>query len=131
LLYGLADAKRRTVTGTLMSGFGDELARLIAARGVGVRELARRVPCNPGHLSNVKNGNAKPSRELARALDTALGAGGASLRWLMTGRCSTAASARTGASGSSGLGSIPAARTMPSRSPSPSSSMPSGTPRTC
>jgi transcriptional regulator with XRE-family HTH domain len=59
-----------------MSGFGDELARLMAARGLGVRELARRVPCNPGHLSSVKNGRARPSAELARALDAALDAGG-------------------------------------------------------
>ena len=34
-----------------MSDFGTELARLMAARGLGVRELARMVPCNPrSHL---------------------------------------------------------------------------------
>jgi transcriptional regulator with XRE-family HTH domain len=59
-----------------MDLFSTELARLMAARGVGVRELARRVPCNPGHLSNLKNGRARPSPELASALDKALGAGG-------------------------------------------------------
>jgi hypothetical protein len=30
-----------------MSAFGKELARLMEARGLGVREVARRVPCNP------------------------------------------------------------------------------------
>jgi hypothetical protein len=41
-----------------MSEFGNELARLMTARGVGVWELARQVPCNPGHISNLKNGRA-------------------------------------------------------------------------
>jgi transcriptional regulator with XRE-family HTH domain len=61
-----------------MSGdFGEEMTRLMAARGIGVRELARRVHYNAGHISNVKNGHARPSPELAAALDTALGADGA------------------------------------------------------
>jgi hypothetical protein len=34
-----------------MSDFAAELARLMAARSLGVRELARMVPCNPGHVS--------------------------------------------------------------------------------
>ena len=59
-----------------MSEFGNELARLMTARGVGVRELARQVPCNPGHISNLKNSRARPSPELALALDTALAADG-------------------------------------------------------
>jgi transcriptional regulator with XRE-family HTH domain len=59
-----------------MSGFGDELARLMGARGVGVRELARMIPCNPGHISNLRSGKANPSPELARSLDDALGADG-------------------------------------------------------
>ena len=60
-----------------MSDFGTELARLMAVRGVGVRELARMVPCNPGHISNLRSGKARPSPELAEALDERLGAGGA------------------------------------------------------
>jgi transcriptional regulator with XRE-family HTH domain len=48
-----------------MSDFGSELARLMAARGVGVRELGRQVHYNPGHISNLKNGRARPSPELA------------------------------------------------------------------
>ena len=59
-----------------MSDFGTELARLMAARGVGVRELARMMPCNPGHISNLRSGKARPSPELAEALDERLGAGG-------------------------------------------------------
>jgi len=59
-----------------VSAFGSELARLMEARGVGVRELARRVPCNPGHISNLRNGKAQPSPELAAGLDSALGARG-------------------------------------------------------
>lgn len=34
-----------------MSEFGDELARLMAPRGIGVREIARQVPCNPDQSS--------------------------------------------------------------------------------
>ena len=59
-----------------MSDFGTELARLMAARCVGVRELARIVPCNPGHISNLRSGKARPSPELAEALDERLEAGG-------------------------------------------------------
>jgi transcriptional regulator with XRE-family HTH domain len=59
-----------------MSAFGNELVRLMAARGCGVRELARRVPCNPGHISNLRSGKAQPSPELATDLDKALGADG-------------------------------------------------------
>lgn len=39
-----------------MSEFSDQLRWLMAERGVGVRELARRVPCDPGYLSNLRNG---------------------------------------------------------------------------
>ena len=59
-----------------MSDFGRELARLMTARDVGVRELARMVPCNPGHISNLRSGKAQPSPELAGTLDDALGAAG-------------------------------------------------------
>jgi len=65
-----------------MSDFGTELARLMAARGLGVRELARMAPCNPDHISNLRSGKARPSAELAGALDERLEAGG-SLRALV------------------------------------------------
>jgi transcriptional regulator with XRE-family HTH domain len=59
-----------------MSEFGTELARLMAARGLGVRELARIVPCNPGHISNLRSGKASASPELAERLDDVLGTEG-------------------------------------------------------
>jgi transcriptional regulator with XRE-family HTH domain len=61
---------------TQMNDFGTELARLMTARGVGVRELARMVPCNPGHISNLRSGKARPSAELAETLDERLAADG-------------------------------------------------------
>lgn len=60
-----------------MSDFGDELARLMEARGFGVRELARAVPCNPGHVSSLRSGRDRPSPEMAARLDEVLTAGGA------------------------------------------------------
>jgi transcriptional regulator with XRE-family HTH domain len=59
-----------------MSDFGRELARLMQARGVGVRELARATYCNPGHISNLRSGKARPSPQLADTLDRHLRAGG-------------------------------------------------------
>ena len=59
-----------------MSEFGRELARLMQARGVGVRELARTAYCNPGHISNLRSGKGHPSPQLAEALDRHLGGGG-------------------------------------------------------
>jgi hypothetical protein len=46
------------------------------ARGIGVRELARAAYCNPGHISNLRSGKARPSPRLAETLDRHLGAGG-------------------------------------------------------
>ena len=62
-----------------MSEFGRELSRLMDARGIGVRELARMVPCNPGHVSNLRSGRNRPSHEMAARLDEVLEAGGALL----------------------------------------------------
>lgn len=59
-----------------MSDFGTELARLMDARGVGVRELARQIHYNAGHISNLRSGKARPSPELARELDDYFAAGG-------------------------------------------------------
>jgi transcriptional regulator with XRE-family HTH domain len=59
-----------------MSDFGDELARLMAVRSIGVRDLGRQVHYNAGHISNLKNDRARPSAELARAVDKALDADG-------------------------------------------------------
>ena len=62
-----------------MSEFGRELARLMTARGMGVRELARAVPCNPGHVSNLRAGRDRASAKMAARLDEILGAGGSLL----------------------------------------------------
>jgi transcriptional regulator with XRE-family HTH domain len=59
-----------------MSDFGRALARLMDERGVGVRQLARDVYVNPGHISNIRNGKDRPSPGLAQAIDKRLGAGG-------------------------------------------------------
>jgi transcriptional regulator with XRE-family HTH domain len=59
-----------------MSDFGSELTRLMTERGTGVRQLARAVYCAPGHVSNLRNGKARPSPELARAIDGHLGGAG-------------------------------------------------------
>jgi transcriptional regulator with XRE-family HTH domain len=59
-----------------MSDFGSELARLMQARGIGVRQLARAAYCNPGHVSNLRSGKSRPSPQLAETLDRHLGAAG-------------------------------------------------------
>jgi len=53
------------------------MRRLMAERGVGLRELARQVSYDPGYLSKVVNGRKGVSTDLARHLDEGLGAGGA------------------------------------------------------
>jgi transcriptional regulator with XRE-family HTH domain len=57
--------------------FEEEMRHLMAERRVGLRELARQVNYDPGYLSKVANGRRAVSRDLARRLDEALGAGGA------------------------------------------------------
>lgn len=59
-----------------MSDFGDELRNSMTRRSLGIRELARMVPCNPGYLSNLRAGHKHPSLELAARLDDLLAAGG-------------------------------------------------------
>jgi transcriptional regulator with XRE-family HTH domain len=59
-----------------MSEFGAELGRLMVARGLGVRELARQVPCNAGYISQLRNGQKRPSQETAARLDEVLDSGG-------------------------------------------------------
>jgi transcriptional regulator with XRE-family HTH domain len=59
-----------------MSDFGGELARLMTERGVGVRQLARACYVNPGHISNIRNGKARPSPTMAEVIDGYFGAGG-------------------------------------------------------
>jgi hypothetical protein len=66
----------------------------MAERGVGVRQLARAVYVNAGHVSNLRNRKAMPSPKLAAAIDAYLDAGGA-LAALVPGSGRTGAAART------------------------------------
>src|ERR1700722_1140914 len=71
-----------------MTSFGDELAQLMHARGrerglgrdLGVREVARDMFVNPGHVSNLRSGRARASEQLAARLDSYLNAGGSLIR---------------------------------------------------
>jgi hypothetical protein len=59
-----------------MSDFSRELTRLMDERGIGVRQLARAVYVNAAHVSNLRNGKARPSENLAALIDEHLRAGG-------------------------------------------------------
>jgi hypothetical protein len=59
-----------------VSDFSDELCRLMTERRMGVRELARLVPCNAGYISNLRSGHKSPSPQVAECCDEKLGAGG-------------------------------------------------------
>lgn len=59
-----------------MDGFAARLAVLMAGRGLGVRALARQVPCNHALISRYLNGHQVPTPGMAARLDAVLGAGG-------------------------------------------------------
>jgi transcriptional regulator with XRE-family HTH domain len=59
-----------------MTDLSSELRRLLAERGMSLRDLARHVPCDSGNLSKIARGQKRPSPELAARLDEVLGAGG-------------------------------------------------------
>lgn len=56
--------------------FGQKLVALIDERELSLREVARRVPCSPAHLSNIAHGRKGASEQLAGLLDRVLDAGG-------------------------------------------------------
>ncbi len=60
-----------------MAEFVTELRRLMAERGVSVRELARRAHYDNGHLSKVLNGHKAVTRDLGERIDDVLGTEGA------------------------------------------------------
>jgi transcriptional regulator with XRE-family HTH domain len=60
-----------------MTEFTTQARRLMDGRGMTLRALARAAYCDPSLLSKVLSGKREPSREMARALDGALAAGGA------------------------------------------------------
>jgi transcriptional regulator with XRE-family HTH domain len=59
-----------------MDSFARRLDALMTERGLGVRAVADRVPCDPSVVSRLRRGLARPSPRMARGLDLALGAGG-------------------------------------------------------
>jgi transcriptional regulator with XRE-family HTH domain len=59
-----------------MSEFGAELKQLMNGAGIGVRPLAREVPCSAAYISQLLSGERFPSAKMARRIDEVLGAGG-------------------------------------------------------
>jgi transcriptional regulator with XRE-family HTH domain len=59
-----------------MTDLGDELRRLLAERGLSLREAARRAGCSPGYLSNAAHGRKPLTPSVASRLDQVLGTGG-------------------------------------------------------
>jgi transcriptional regulator with XRE-family HTH domain len=58
------------------TSFGERVLALAEARGLSLRELARRVPCDASHLSKVVHGRKRASLRVAARLDDLLEAGG-------------------------------------------------------
>jgi len=56
--------------------FGEKMVALMEQRGLSMREVARRVPCNPAHLSKLAHDHRSASQQLAARLDSVLDAGG-------------------------------------------------------
>ena len=56
--------------------FGERVLALAEARGLSLRELARRVPCDASHLSKVVHGRKRASLRVAARLDDLLEAAG-------------------------------------------------------
>ncbi len=56
--------------------FGEKLLSLMEARGLSLREVARRVPCSAAHMSHMSRGQRGPSEQMAARLDEILNAGG-------------------------------------------------------
>ena len=59
-----------------MDDFAGRLTAAMAARGMGVRALARRVHCDPALISRLAAGKQNPSPKIAALLDEELRAGG-------------------------------------------------------
>jgi transcriptional regulator with XRE-family HTH domain len=93
-----------------MTDFGTELRRLMKVRGLGVREIARQVPCSPGYVSNLCSGNKKPSAATARRLDVLLEA-----RGVLTGAAARPVARRPGGGAASPDGVAQADKVMRER----------------
>jgi tetratricopeptide (TPR) repeat protein len=59
-----------------MSEFSARLAVLMDEHGLGVRALARRIPCDPALISRLVSGQGRPSAQVAGRLDEILAARG-------------------------------------------------------
>lgn len=59
-----------------MTEFSARLTALMDESGLGVRALARHVPCDPGLISRLGSGHARPSAQIAARLDEILAASG-------------------------------------------------------
>jgi hypothetical protein len=56
--------------------FAEALTAAMDGRGIGVREMARRVPCDAGYVSQLRHGRKQPAQRIAARLDEILGTGG-------------------------------------------------------
>ena len=56
--------------------FGEKVVALMEARGLSVRETARRIACSAGYLSNVIHGRRRPSARVTARLEDVLAGGG-------------------------------------------------------
>lgn len=67
-----------------MSAFGNELTRLMTARGIGVHEFARMSHYSAGYISNLRSGKKTPAPEAAAEFDALLQANGQLIATLST-----------------------------------------------
>jgi helix-turn-helix protein len=68
-----SSGRPETAAGTLtLTAFGGELRRFMEERGIGVRALAQRVPCDKGHISRAANGKTWLSPHIASRCDEVL-----------------------------------------------------------
>jgi transcriptional regulator with XRE-family HTH domain len=56
--------------------FGEKLGSLLEARGLSMREVARRIRCSAGYLSNISHGDKRATEDIATRLDELLDARG-------------------------------------------------------
>jgi tetratricopeptide (TPR) repeat protein len=92
--------------------FAGKLSAFMAERDIGVRALARRVPCDAALISRLARGGQQASVQMARRLDDVLDAGGELVRAAAAGR---GASHRAGSSAEFGGGVTPAGQAMQAR----------------
>lgn len=60
----------------MTAAFRGHLRAVLAEQGISVRELARLIPCDSGHLTRIINGQRPLNPEVAARIDDVLGTGG-------------------------------------------------------